>query len=393
MFRTIALHIKRGRELWLSLSFGYVDLISGAISALVLLFVIRDVPWILSILPVLLSVRGATNGVFSGVLSTSLHIGTIEPRFRSNTEHYYSLIAAVFTMPMLNALISMLILGIFFIDPIKMILSFFVLLLASSIAVVFSIIMTSFIGFMAFRKGFNPDDVVYPIMSTVNDVFASLFLVAAVLIIRPWDTSYAFFTGFFVFIILAGCVIYAYKKNKESETYKTTLREAYGGIIYSIFFSSLAGIILTRLYDYFVEDYLFLIILPFVMTILGDVSSVLVSRLTTALSLGEIEYRSIDNIFAFMAESLVDISAPLLFSLTIATFLVSILVNAFSKVLMFMLVVYLVSVFVLITEIPIIAGISVSTFKRGLNPDNFSIPIVTSTADFLTVLAFFVVVS
>ena len=39
----------------------------------------------------------------------------------------------------------------------------------------------------------------------------------------------------------------------------------------------------------------------------------------------------------------------------------------------------------LFISVPIILLVSLETFKYGLNPDNYSLPIVTSTADFLTI--------
>ena len=50
---------------------------------------------------------------------------------------------------------------------------------------------------------------------------------------------------------------------------------------------------------------------------------------------------------------------------------------------------------VILLAIPIILvsfGSAVITFKRGVNPDNFTIPTITSLSDFLTTISLFTVI-
>ncbi|MCK4313892.1 hypothetical protein KAW04_03900 [Candidatus Bathyarchaeota archaeon] len=48
-------------------------------------------PWAIAVYPAILTARGMISGLFSGRLSTALHIGTIFPTLRGNTKSFYML--------------------------------------------------------------------------------------------------------------------------------------------------------------------------------------------------------------------------------------------------------------------------------------------------------------
>ena len=56
---------------------------------------ILNISWALALYPIVLSTRGALTGIYCGRLSTSLHIGTILPRFLRNTEEFWLLRGAM----------------------------------------------------------------------------------------------------------------------------------------------------------------------------------------------------------------------------------------------------------------------------------------------------------
>ncbi len=383
----------RNREAWFSICFGILDLMSGAISALLLLRVIGRTPWIIGIFPILLSVRGAGNGVFSGVLSTSLHLGTIEPQFRRNTENYYSLISAIFAIAMINSVIAIIIVGIYLRSPTDIVIMFLVMMLTLIMAVSFSVVATSSLGFYAFRRGLNPDDLMYPIMSTLNDVLISVFLLVGILILRPWEPKVAIVRGG---IVLATAIIfltYTYLRFGKNPYYHKTIREAYLGIAYVVVASSISGIMLSRLYGFYVERPEFLIILPLMMTSAGNVGSILVSRLTTGLSIGEIDMESTREVLMYATMSLSEILTPFMTVIIVGSVATAWIVGKPACIPVFMATVLLLGLAVIMISVPIVLIIASETFKRGLNPDNFSIPIITATADFLTIMIFFVIYS
>jgi hypothetical protein len=75
----------------------------GAVAALGPLF--SENPWILALYPPILTVRGNLSGLYSGNLSTMLHLGLILPRFRGNTDYYSNLNRVIFFLTFIDTMI------------------------------------------------------------------------------------------------------------------------------------------------------------------------------------------------------------------------------------------------------------------------------------------------
>jgi len=157
-------------EAFSSLLFDILGLIAGFITSLVAVFVIK-MPWILIMYPALLTVRGNISGIFSGRLTTGLHVGLIRPSIRKNTNYFYSLQASIFFMSLANALvIALLSYTVYIMLEPTQITSFqiilYVVLLSMLIPTTVSIFfLAPLIGKFAYRKGVDPDTIVYPILS------------------------------------------------------------------------------------------------------------------------------------------------------------------------------------------------------------------------------------
>ena len=356
------------KSIWFSTSFGLLDLLSGTISALVLLPMIGETPWVLSIFPILLTVRGAGNGIFSGVLTTSLHIGTIEPRFRKNTEYYYSLVASVATMSIINSFIALLMIIMLFLDALIVTLAYFIMLLTMVLTICFSITTTSIVGFISFRRGINPDDVVYPIMSTLNDVLISLFLLLSILIIRPSDIKYALKVGLAICTIIF-CIIgvVAMKFRKHSQ-FRKTIREGLWGVIYAVVLSSIGGYLLSSLYSILLYVPEFMIILPLLMTITGNAGSIMASRYTTALNIGEVDVKHPEQTIYFIGKTSSLFIAPYT-STSILGAAISIMISrrlSLGHFFWLTIKIFQIGFLSVFLSVPIVIFVSFQTFKYGL---------------------------
>lgn len=63
--------------------------LGGILTGLIVAFqfnVFQLAPWAIAVYPVVLSARGVVSGLFSGRLSTGLHLGTIYPKLRGNSK-------------------------------------------------------------------------------------------------------------------------------------------------------------------------------------------------------------------------------------------------------------------------------------------------------------------
>ncbi|MEM5797722.1 MAG: magnesium transporter [Candidatus Aenigmatarchaeota archaeon] len=142
------------------------------------------IPGFFILLPGLLDMRGSISGSLAARLSAGLHLGVIKPRMLIN-KIVLGNIKAVF---LLTAIISFLIgLVAYFVSnlvfnvnyPKIILISLFAGLLANVVEVPMTILLT----FWLFSRGYDPNNIMGPYISTSGDIITVLSLLIAVMII------------------------------------------------------------------------------------------------------------------------------------------------------------------------------------------------------------------
>ncbi len=349
-------------------------------------------PWAIAVYPAILSAKGVIGGLLSGRLSTALHLGTIHPRFFRNTASFYKLFEAlvVITLATSVAMSSIAIVfgnlfwGITFSD-FPAILS--VVMATMAIGLLLSLI-TIKVSFVSFKRGLDPDIVVYPIMSTVADIFITLFYIGVISL---------FFSGYLGSWIIAAIalafgflVLYILPKNMHEVDFIKTIKESMTTMLLVAFVVNVTGTVLKQI-SYFVADRKEVFtVYPALIDTIGDVGSVVGSTATTKLALGLLtpslfSMRShAKNIFSAWSASLM---------VFVVLTVLSLAINGLFSMVSFLslLSVLLIANLIAVAAIVLLSySISILTFKRGLDPDNFVIPIESSFADSITSIALLV---
>jgi mgtE-like transporter len=141
------------------------------------------------------------------------------------------------------------------------------------------------------------------------------------------------------------------------------------------------------------EDILYMIpimllIIPALNSLIGDMSTVLVSRLTTHLYIGTLSPkiqksdRLKEDFYGLLITLLLSLVALLFLGYLVGVILGIRIVN---PILMILIIIFTVFIIFFMMFITLFIG-AIFLFKRGMDPNNFLIPFVTSLADFLTPL-------
>jgi mgtE-like transporter len=345
--------------------------------------------WAIAVYPVILSAKGVIGGLLSGRLSTALHLGTIHPRFFGNTKNFYKLFEALVVITLatsvamsgIGIVFGTLFWGITFAD-FPAILS--VVMATMALGLLLSLI-TIKVSFVSFKRGLDPDIVVYPIMSTVADIFITLFYIMVFSL---------FFAGYLGSRIIAAIalafgflVLYILPKNMHEVNFIKTIKESMTTMLIVAFVVNITGTILKQI-SYFVSDRKEIItVYPALIDTIGDVGSVVGSTATTKLALGLLtpslaSMRShAKNIFSAWSASLVVFVILAVLSLAING------VFSWFRILSLFSILLIANVIAVAAIVLLSYSISILTFKRGLDPDNFVIPIESSFADSITSIA------
>jgi len=367
----------------LALTFDIGGILSGRI---VLLFspIFESSPWILAIYPPLLSVRGNIGGIFSGRFSTMLHVGEAEPRLRRNTSEFYSLVRAIFFLTFVDTAGSGFIaftVNSLFGNAMLSDLFFYVIVppVTSLFAMAIAIPFVSYIGVSAFRKGLDPSILLYPAMSTMDDILITLCYVLVVTVAMLPGGS----TGIQVVAVLM-CIFFftMFVKQRGARAFRRTVVEGGPMILLSSLLGTFAGVGLVGLRDEISRKPSILMLYPALIDTLGDIGSILGTMHTAKLALG---YTS--SFYAALRETLVDLvsvevaGAMIHLVFGIVTFLIAGVTGIPSNLSLLVKVALLSNLlsFLLVSALSLL--VATQTFKYGLDPDNFVIPAVTSVSD------------
>ncbi|KON34432.1 MAG: hypothetical protein AC479_00870 [miscellaneous Crenarchaeota group-6 archaeon AD8-1] len=376
------------KETSLAYFFGLGGLFAGFLIASYL-GVFELASWTIALYPVLISAKGITSGLLSGRLSTALHLGTVKPSFFRNTKLFYTLLESLVFLTLATSAV-IIVFSLFFgklfwgltLNDFSGIV--LVILATMSMGLLLSFITIN-IAFLSFKRGSDPDIVVYPILSTISDVFitACYLLCLTLYFYGAFGQAVLIIIGGFVVIFGISLVF----KNLHEPVFIKTIRESLFTIFLVAFLVNIAGTALIGIRNFIERRPEIVMVYPALIGMIGNVGSVVGSTSTTKLALGLLSpsfssiKKHLKNIFsAWGASLLMFVILAFLSLLLTGTFSISSLFDLLS--ILFLTNVFAVSVIVFLTY-----AISILAFKRGLDPDNFVIPVESSFADVITSIA------
>lgn len=360
--------------------------------------IFERIPWSVVIYPAILSARGVIGGLFCGRLSTALHLGTVQPRFFGNTKSFYLLFQAIvfltFEASLFIGLVAVLFrttFGGFFIELCDMTI---MLMVTMVLALVVISPLTITVSFLSFKHGLDPDVILYPVESTVSD----LLITAIYISVLNLYLMHVFFWYPLLVVSLAllFASVYIFIRNFREPEFTKTLKESLLTLITVSFIINVAGTFLGRVDELIrgrcevYEVYPVYVVYPALIDTIGDVGAVVSSTFTTKLALGTLKasFSSIKDHFTEVSgawtASLIMYFAYSLLALTIAGKLSLINLTSFTMLL------FTVNLLAAALIVMVSYSVAIITFQKGLDPDNFLIPIESSLADTLTTISLFV---
>jgi mgtE-like transporter len=347
-------------------------------------------PWAIALYPAVISVKAIITGLLTGRLSTALHLGTVYPRFFGNTKSFSRLIGAMVVLTLATSasisLVAMLFGTLFWGVTISEFPAILTVMVATlSLGLLITLITVKF-TFISFKRGLDSDTIVYPAVSILANIIMT-FLYIGVLNL--------YFSGGQWAIILFGLinvflVLYILPLNSRDREFRKIIKESLPTILLVAFLVNITGTFLKGISNIVQGSKEIYTVYPAMIDMMGVSGLVVSSAATVKLTLGVLSptFGAIKNhaknilsawvstlmLFAILAVSALAING---------TFTATALYN--------LMLILLVSNVIAFTAIVIVLFvISILTFKYGLDPDNFVIPLVSALADALTTIALFV---
>lgn len=345
-------------------------------------------PWAVVIYPPILSARGVIGGLFCGRLGTALHLGTIHPHLFGNTKSFYLLFQSIVVMTFEASLLMGFIASAF--RSFENVFELMNIVMATmTLAIVFISPLTLAISFLSFKHGLDPDIIVYPIESTVAD----LLITSTFILVLNLFLIDKFFWGCILAVASVALFLtstYFLVKNARESEFIKTLKESLLTLVLVSFIVNVAGATLGKVNEMIGgEEELrpVYVVYPALIDTIGDVGAVIGSTATTKLALGTIKAS-----FSSIKKHIIEISGAWTASL-IMYFIYSVLALTITRIISplnlftFTLFLFTVNVFAASLIIIISYAVAILTYQKGLDPDNFEIPIESSLADSITTIS------
>jgi len=314
-----------------------------------------------------------------------LHTGEAEPKLVGNTGAFRSLIWSTLFLTFIDTIFMGVfayainfLLGNAKIEDI----SIFLIVPPATclLAMILTLPVVSLVGIVSFNKGLDPDIILYPAMSTIDDIIVTLSYVLVV--------SLTFISGSIlimsIILIMIGVFFFStiIAKYRREEVFKRTVIEGGPMVLFSSILGTFGGVGLASLRGEIEARPSVLIIYPALIDTLGDIGSILGSLQTTKLKLGYVAgyWSSLKSMLLDLAS--VEIAAGFMHVLFGVVAFLFVSAMGLSVDMIVLIRIALISNLVSFFFISIISHlVAIQTFRYGLDPDNFVIPFVTSISD------------
>ncbi len=355
---------------------------------------LRDLPGLLVLVPAAIGLRGNVFSALGSRLSTTVHLGTFrvsarrDSVFGQNVAASLVLTLGISLVAALGASVLVLTLGISDRPAVGDLV--LVSILGGTIASVVVLAATVGLSVAATRFGWDLDNLVAPIVSTLADVVTIPALWVASLLVGVPVVSRSLTLA----LVAAAVVLSVLAWRTPLDTLRRIVRESGPVLTAAVGFSMLAGLALEKQLELFESVAALLILQPAFVSSAGALGGILSSRLSTSFQLGLIEPDLVPDRRAREAGLVVAaLAVPVALFNAAGAHLVAVALGVRTPGLLPLLGVSVLAGAVVVAFVLAVAYYGTMAATRvGLDPDTHGIPIVTSTVDFVGAVALIVAV-
>jgi len=366
-------------------------LVSAAVSSVAGIYLgsVREnlllIPGLMVLLPSIIHIRGSIAGVFASRLSSAMHLGEFSVDFGEG-----SVLGDNIRVSFVVTILIAFVLGIFayaasriFGYPVIGVTDLVLISVVTGIlagTVVTGI--TLLIALASYRYGLDLDMIAAPTVTTFGDIITLPILMISAAFVMLLDPLARLILGGVAVGLTVAAIIYTLHR---PEGIGPIVRENIGLLIPLSVIGTLAGLTYSSSLDILVTTAAFLILIPPFTGILGSIGGILGSRLSTGMHTGEINPTFIPegNVAHHFIISYL-YTLILLPLLALIAHGAAVLMGSNSPGPVMLVIISLAAGLIVMTLVIGVAYITASlSFRYGLDPDNFGIPVITSLIDLI----------
>jgi mgtE-like transporter len=399
---------RRARRLWgywraeqRTLRQGFVALLLSTLAAFVAGIALGSIthtlevfPGLFILIPAVLSMRGTIFGAMGARLGTSTHAGLFEvTRARTGVLYQNVFVAVVLTLfsSLYLALLARAAATAFGLESISAVDFMAIAVVGGVIDSALILGLTVLLSVICYRRNYDLDAVSTPIITAVADMVTVPTIWLATFVTRVE----VFSTGVAVVAVVASLALAIRGLTTDLKPVRRILLEMLGVVLLTPFLDILAGTVVEARLEQFEEFPALLVIIPPFVAVAGALGGILSSRLSSKLQLGLLTPRRLPEAPAVLDGSLVVGFAVVIFTVIGALGLAyGAVTGTGSPGAATMLgSSFLAGMIATVVALVVAYYVAIGTSRFGLDPDNHSVPIITSVLDLAGVVALLLVLS
>lgn len=347
-----------------------------------------EVEGLFVLIPVSIGMRGNIFGGLAARLGTAIHSGLFDVSRDREGILYQNVYAATLLTIGTSVAMGLLARGIaalLHLETVSVWDFIVVALVGGLLSSVFVLGVTIVVSVGSFRRGWDLDSVGAPLITAIGDVVTLPCLLAASYLVGI-DPVTPIVGGL---ALIAGVVSIVHGWTAMPLIARRIVRESFPVLCIAIVLDILAGTVVEpRIEETFLPLPAFLIILPGFLENTGALGGILAARLGSKLHLGAVTPRARPEAAALLDGTIVIVLGITVYTLTaLATFTLSVAIGAAHPgALTFLGTVLFGGMLATLVASVIGYYAAVTTYRFGLDPDNHTIPLVTSGMDLLGVI-------
>jgi mgtE-like transporter len=348
---------------------GFVALLLASLGSLVagialgsITGTLEEFPGLMILLPAAIGMRGNIFGALGSRLGTSIHSGLFEPSLRREGVLYQNVYAATVLTLSISVVLGVLAKTFsvaFGVSSISLVDLVVISVLGGVISSLVVGAFTVLLSIQAHRHGWDMDSVSSPLVTAAGDVVTipSLFVATFVVNIKAVTSVVAIST-----IILA-VALTARGLVTDLPATRRVLRESLLLLAIAGTINLFAGLVVEARLDRFVTFPALLVLIP---PFLGAAGALVLLDFTIIFLFAALTF-ALAGVSAHVASAIVGLASPGVLTVVGISMFAGLIAT--------------------IAAVWVAYYSAVVTFRRGLDPDNFGIPLITSTLDFVGVIA------
>lgn len=378
-----------------TISQGFVALLLSSLGSLVagialgsITGTLQELPGLMILLPAAIGMRGNIFGALGSRLGTSIHAGLYEPKLtRGGILHQNVYAATVLTLSvsLLLGVLAKTFSVAFGVSSISVVDFVVISILGGVLSSLVVGAFTVLLSIQAHRHGWDMDSVSSPLVTAAGDLVTipALFLATFVVDIEGVTAAVAVATTILAIALTVRGLL------TDLPGAKRVLRESLPLLAVASTIDIFAGLVVEARLDRFLTFPALLVLIPPFLEAAGALGGILSSRLASKLHLGVIAARGRPESLVLLDFSIIFLFAAVTFALTgIAAHFAAVIVGLASPGIVTIIgISMLAGLIATISAVGVAYYTAVVTFRRGLDPDNFGIPLITSSMDFVGVIA------